>query len=77
MILSAFEDFRERFGAYLETFTTYMDPILGLLLVKLTLAPSGDEILPVSFQGSQINAFPIIFFLHLPSSVPLGMESIL
>jgi len=36
-----------------------MDPIFGLLSAKLTLAPFGDEIHPVRFQGPQINAFPV------------------
>jgi len=54
-----------------------MDPIFGILLARLTLAPFGDEILPVRFQGSQINAFPVKQKSNLPSCVPLGMESIL
>jgi len=54
-----------------------MDPILGLLLARLTMAPSGDEILPMRFQGSQINAFPAKTKSNLPPSVPLGMLSIL
>ncbi len=43
-------------------------------IAELTLAPFGDEILPVRFQGSQINAFPVKQKSNLPSIVPLGMS---
>ncbi len=43
----------------------------------LTLAPSGDESLPVRFQEPQTNAFPVKPKSNLSPSVPLGMEFIL
>lgn len=43
----------------------------------LTLAPLGDESLPVRFQEPQTNAFPVKPKLNLSPGVPLGMEFIL
>ena len=44
------------------------------IAAELTLAPSGDEILPVRSQELQIIAFPAKTRLAKFSSVPLGME---
>ena len=60
-----------------EDFWGILGSFLIPLSVELTLAPSGDESLPVRFQESQINAFPMKTKLNLRPGVPLGMKSIL
>jgi len=66
MILLVFEDLKSIFGS-----------ISGHMPTRLTLAPFGDEILPVRFQEPQTYAFPVKPKSNLYFSVPLGMKFIL